>query len=73
MKVDGGGKTRTIEPLDLVKCRGGFEAGYTAGYMGFPFILGREYQAYFFDENRRFLAMQPCRQYRKVTMPAGAR
>lgn len=72
-KQPGGGKCRTTEPLDLAKCTGAFEAGYTAGYMGFPFILHREYQAYFYDHERRFLSMAPCRQYRKVTVPAGAR
>jgi hypothetical protein len=66
-------KTRTIEPLDLAKAEGRFELGYMGGYLGYPFIKGRVYQAYFYDEQKKFLARAKCLQYRAVEVPPGAR
>jgi len=68
-KVASGEKTRTIKPYDVTKCEGQFEFGYMAGYMGYPFIKGRVYQAYFYDVEMNFLGKQKCLQYRKVTLP----
>ncbi len=72
-KVEGTGKTRSIEPYDLTKCQGEFEFGYSTGYLGYPFVQGRAYQAFFFDAEMQFVEMKPCMQFRKVTVPAGAK
>jgi len=73
VKIASSEKTRSVEPFDLTKCEGEFELGYMGGYMGYPFIKGRVYQAYFFDAEMNLVALQKCLQYRKVTIPAGAR
>jgi hypothetical protein len=72
-KIDSTEKTRSIEPFDLTRCNGEFEFGYSAGYLGYPFVRGRVYQAYFYDAGMKFVAMQKCVQFRKSTVPAGAK
>ncbi|MCG3150465.1 MAG: hypothetical protein PCFJNLEI_03951 [Verrucomicrobiae bacterium] len=72
-KIANAEKIRTIKPYDLTTCEGQFEFGYMAGYMGYPFIKGRVYQAYFFDAEMNFVSRQKCLQYRKVTIPVGAK
>lgn len=72
-KIASREKCRTIEMCDLTKCGGEFEFGYAAAYMGYPFIQGRVYQAYFYNEQRKFLEMQKCLQFRRVQIPEGAR
>ncbi len=66
-------KTRSIKPFDLSKCEDQFEFGYMAGYMGYPFIKGRIYQAYFYDAEMNFLEKRKCLQYRKVAIPPKAK
>lgn len=66
-------KTRTVKPYDLSPDGGEFELGYMGGYMGYPFIKGRVYQAYFYDAEMKFLKREKCLQYRKVLPPAEAR
>jgi hypothetical protein len=68
-----GPKMRSIKPYDVAKCGGEFELGYYGGYMGYPFIKGRVYQAYFFDAELRLLEHRKCLQYRKTAVPAGAK
>ena len=41
--------------------------------MGYPFIKGRVFQAYFYDADMKFLERKKCLQYRKVTIPNEAR
>jgi hypothetical protein len=68
-----GEKMRSIKPFDTTKFDTPFELAYLGGYMGYPFIKGRVYQAYFYDAEMKFLSLQKCLQYRKVAVPAGAR
>ena len=72
-KIDSTEKTRSIEPFDLTKCKGEFEFGYSTGYLGYPFISGRVYQAYFYDTQMKFIEMKKCLQFRKVTIPDSAK
>lgn len=72
-KIASSAKTRTIKAYDLTKCGGEFEFGYSAGYMGYPFVQGRVYQVYFYDERQNFLESRKCLQFRKVTIPDEAR
>lgn len=66
-------KMRSIKPFDVAKFDTPFELAYLGGYLGYPFIKGRVYQAYFYDADMKFLAKQKCLQYRKVAPPAGSR
>ncbi len=73
-RIENPDKLRSIEPYEV----GGeklprFELGYLGGYQGYPWIKGRAYQAYFFDENDTFLEKQNCVQYRKVEVPPKAK
>jgi hypothetical protein len=72
-KVANAEKIRSIKPYAIGGDRNQFELGFLAGYMGFPWILGRAYQVYFFDEENRFLEKKECLQYRKVQVPEKAR
>ncbi len=72
-KITSHDKIRTASHLDIKKAGGEFEFGYSTGYLGYPFIQCREYQAYFFDDAKTFLTMQTCLQFRKVTIPREAR
>jgi hypothetical protein len=72
-KVESRAKTRSIAPFDLSRCEGAFEFGYMAGYMGYPFIKGRGYQACFYDADMKFISRVRALQYRKVAVPEGAR
>lgn len=71
-KFADGTKTRSIKPFALDDERE-FELGYMAGYMGYPFVKGRVFQAYFYDAELKFLQRSKCLQYRKVTIPSAAR
>jgi len=73
VKIDSTEKTRSINPYDITKCNGEFEFGYSTGYMGYPFIKGRVYQAYFYDAQMKFIEMKKCLQFRKVAVPEGAK
>jgi len=72
-KVASTKMVRTIEPYDMTRCKGEFELGYSGGYQGFPFIKSRVYQVYFLDADRKFLEKKQVLQFRKVTIPAGAK
>ena len=72
-KVADGVKSRTIDPVDMTRCGDAFEFGYSTGYLGYPFLRGRQYLALFYDENMRFLQSQQCLQFRKVALPARAK
>ena len=72
-KIGDKEKTRSIEPFDLTKCQGEFEFGYSTGYLGYPFVKGREYQAWFYDARMKFVAAKKCLQFRKVVIPADAK
>ncbi|HCE43294.1 MAG TPA: hypothetical protein DET40_07080 [Lentisphaeria bacterium] len=71
-KVDSKEKMRSIKPYDVTKCGGEFEFGYMGGYLGYPFIKGRVYQAYFYGPDMKFVEKKKCLQYRKVQIPEGA-
>jgi len=71
--VDNPQKMRTIEPYAIGGERSQFELGYTGGYMGFPWILGRAYQIVFLDEGKQFLEKKEALQYRKIQVPEKAR
>jgi hypothetical protein len=72
-KSAGVEKMRSIKPFDLARYEGRFELGYMGGYMGYPFLKGRVFQAYFYDSEMHFLETRKCLQYRKVEVPAKAR
>jgi len=72
-KIASTEKTRSIEPFDLTKCKGEFEFGYSTGYLGYPFIRGRVYQAYFYDADMQFLHGEKCLQFRKIAIPQDAK
>src|SRR5690606_21384979 len=72
-KTDSSEKTRTIEPYDISTTGGEFEFGYTMGYQGYPHVKGRVYQAYFYDDQMNFIEMKQCLQFKKVTVPEGAK
>ena len=72
-KVASTKMVRTIEPYDMTRCKGEFELGYSGGYQGFPFIKSRVYQVYFLDADRKFLEKKQVLQFRKVTIPQGAK
>lgn len=71
--VDSTEKIRTIRPYPMGDGKDRFEVGFLGGYMGFPWIKGRAYQAYFFDADQNFVEKKQCLQYRKVEVPAGAK
>ncbi|MCA9115665.1 MAG: right-handed parallel beta-helix repeat-containing protein [Planctomycetaceae bacterium] len=71
-KIDSAENIRTIEPLDITRCGGEFEFGYSTGYLGYPFIRSRVYRACFYDADRTFLEDRQCLQFRKVQVPANA-
>jgi hypothetical protein len=72
-KIDSTEKTRSIKPFDVSECGDEFEFGYSAGYLGYPFIRGRAYQAYFYDAGKNFLEMKKCLQFRKTPIPQAAK
>lgn len=72
-KIDSKEAVRTIAPLDLTKCGGAFELGYIAGHQGFPFIKGRVYEVLFLDGNKNLIERRKVLQYRKTTIPVGAK
>ena len=73
LKTDSREKTRSITPFDLTKCKGEFEFGYSTGYLGYPFIRGRDYQAYFYNSDMQFIEMKKSLQFRKVIIPKEAK
>lgn len=73
VKVDSTEKTRTIKAYDVSMYDGEMEFGYSGGYLGYPFIKGRVYQAYFYDSKMKFIKMEKALQFRKVAIPAGAK
>lgn len=66
-------KTRTMYPYDISVCGGQFELGYTLGYEGYPYLLNRQYTAYFYSQDMNFIQKTECLQYRKADIPAGAK
>lgn len=66
-------RVRTVKEYDLTKCGGEFEFGWSEGYMGFPFIKDRNYQTVFYDQDRKFLEKRDCVQFKKITVPTGAK
>ncbi len=70
-----GEKTRTIKPYDisLDSFSGGFEFGYNFGYMSYPSVLGRNYQAYLYDKDMKFLQKKDCLQFKKTAIPEAAK
>ncbi|MFZ3075500.1 MAG: hypothetical protein WA114_04925, partial [Psychrobacter glacincola] len=64
---------RTVKPYDVSVCGGQFELGYTLGYQGYPYLLSREYTAYFYDQKKNFIQKKICLQFRKVDIPNGAK
>ncbi len=72
-KVEAPEKTRTINPYDIAKANGQFEFGYTAGYMGFPYVKGRRYQACFYADDMTFIEKNDYIQYKKRPVPKGAK
>lgn len=72
-KIASADSIRSIKPYDLTKCGGAFEIGHIAGHQGFPYIKGRLYDVLFLDENQKLIKRRSVPQYRKTTIPAGAK
>ncbi len=72
-KLESKEKMRSIKPYNLTKCEDEFEFGYLSGYLGYPFIKGRVYQAYFYGPDMKFIQKKKCLQFRKVQIPDGAK
>ena len=72
-KVEDAKKTRTIAPYDMANFAGGFEFGYIHGYMGYPAVKDRNYQAYFFDQDMKFVVRKEFIQFKKNPIPATAK
>lgn len=66
-------KTRTIKPYDISVANGQFEFGYTVGYMGFQFVKGRAYQAYFYTDDMDFIEKGEYFQFKKGSVPENAK
>lgn len=71
--VDDPKRTRTAKAYDVSGCGGEFEFGWSEGYMGFPFIKDRNYQAVFYDAEMKFLQKDKCIQFKKIPVPAAAK
>ncbi len=70
--VESTALTRTAKPYDISMCGGQFELGYTLGYLGYPYLLNREYTAYFYDKDMNFIQKTNCLQFKKVVIPFGS-
>ncbi len=72
-KVANEAKTRTIKPYELSMEDFGdeFEFGYVFGYMSYPSVMDRNYQACFYDKDMKFLQRKACIQFKKTALPAG--
>lgn len=68
------GNIRTIKPIEISKAGGEFEIGYNKGYMGYPFMMAKTYDAYFYDGNMKYVSCSlMCKQYKKVCVPKNAK
>ncbi|WP_139906053.1 right-handed parallel beta-helix repeat-containing protein [Clostridium thermarum] len=68
-----GGTIRTIQPMDISGTGTELELGYNKGYMGYPYIYAKTYDAYFYNRDMNFISsFKMCRQYKKVPIPQGA-
>jgi hypothetical protein len=65
-------KIRTIKPYDVTQSNGEFEFGFSGGYQGYPEIKTRNYQAYFYDKEMKFIEKKVCLQYKKIAVPQNA-
>lgn len=65
--------TRTSKPYDISVCGGQFELGYTLGYQGYPYLVNREYTAYFYDKDMNFIQKKEYLQFRRVDIPGNAK
>ncbi|WP_170272125.1 right-handed parallel beta-helix repeat-containing protein [Clostridium tarantellae] len=72
ISVDDGNSIRTKEAYDISKVGGKFELGYTLGYQGYPSFKNKEYTAYFYDKDNKFLEKKDCIQFKKTEVPKDA-
>ena len=70
-KIKDNGKVRSIKPYDITKhaAEGSMEFGFTVGYMGFPFVKSRRYQACFYTKDMKFIRKMNLIQYKKFAIP----
>ena len=68
-------KTRTIKPYELPseEFNGEFEFGFMFGYMSYPAVMDRYYQACFYDKDMKFLQKKSCIQFKKTEIPEGGK
>lgn len=64
---------RTIKPLEFKNFDGEFEFGYIFGYGGYASIFSRNYQAYFYDADKKFIKMGRFIQFKKAAYPKNAK
>lgn len=67
------GTIRTINPINISGVGSEFELGYNKGYMGYPYMTSKIYDAYFYDKDMKFISSsKKCQQYKKVSIPTDA-
>lgn len=68
------GRIRTKTPLDVSKVLTPYyNIGFPVGYMGYPFVNSRIYDAYFFDKEMKLLSAERGRlRYRQYALPKEA-
>jgi len=68
------GQIRTKTPLNVSKFQTPYyDIGYPLGYMGYPYVNSRIYDAYFFDTDMKLLSAERGRlRFRQYTLPKGA-
>ncbi len=72
--TDTKGQIRTKAPRDVSKFQTPYyNIGYPMGYMGYPFVNSRIYDAYFFDKDMKLLSAERGRiRFRQYALPEGA-
>ncbi len=72
--VDTAGQIRTKQPLSVAAFTTPYYTlGYPLGYMGYPFMNSRIYDAYFFDKDMKLLsAARGLMRYRQYALPQDA-
>jgi hypothetical protein len=72
--VDDDGLMRTREPIDISTLSNThYTIGYPVGYVGYPFVNSRIFDAYFYDKEMRLLEVSRGKlRFRQYELPQGA-
>lgn len=64
---------RTIDPINISGVGGEYELGYNKGYMGYPYMEAKTFDAFYYDKNMNFLSSTiSISQYKKTSVPYNA-